>query len=94
MIKRYQAILAIAVIIAMGIAGNMDVQEEERQHAEYCEMVQLWKQSGGQAGWPAYNWEGTCPKEKDAEVERLAEELRELEERAQRDEALLRKVLK
>jgi hypothetical protein len=29
-----------------------------------------------------------------AEVERLAEALRELEERAQRDDALLRKVLK
>lgn len=63
MTKCYQAILAIAgIIIAMGIAGNMDVQEEERQHAEYCEMVKLWQQSGGQAGWPAYNGEGTCPK--------------------------------
>jgi hypothetical protein len=61
MIKRYQAILAIAgIAIAMGIAGNMDVQEEERQHAEYCEMVQLWKQSGGQAGWPAYDGEEVC----------------------------------
>jgi hypothetical protein len=38
----------------------MDVQEEERQHAEYCEMVQLWKQSGGQAGWPAYDGEEVC----------------------------------
>lgn len=61
MTKRYQAILAIAgIIIAMGIAGNMDVQEEERQHAEYCEMVHLWKQSGGQAGWPAYDGEEVC----------------------------------
>jgi hypothetical protein len=61
MTKRYQAILAIAgIIIAMGIAGNMDVQEEERQHAEYCEMVKLWQQSGGQAGWPAYDGEEVC----------------------------------
>lgn len=60
-IKRYQVILAIiGIVIAMGIAGHMDLQEEERQHAEYCEMVKLWKQTNGQAGWPAYNGEGTC----------------------------------
>lgn len=60
-IKRYQVILAfIGIIIAMGIVGHMDFQEEERQHAEYCEMVKLWKQTNGQAGWPAYNGEGAC----------------------------------
>ncbi len=60
-IKRYQVILAfIGIIIAMGIVGHMDFQEEERQHAEYCEMVKLWKQTNGQAGWPAYNGEGVC----------------------------------
>ena len=65
-IKRYKTILAvIGIIIAMGIAGNTDVQEEERQHAEYCEMVKLWKQTNGKHGWPAYNGEFTCTKEKD-----------------------------
>lgn len=60
-IKRYKAILAIiGIIIAIGIAGNMDVHEEERQHAEYCEMVKLWKQTNGRQGWPAYNGEGAC----------------------------------
>ncbi len=60
-LKRYQVIiLAICVLVLMGIAGNMDVQEEERQHAEYCEMVQLWKQTNGKHGWPAYNGEGSC----------------------------------
>jgi hypothetical protein len=60
-LKRYQVIiLAIVVLVLMGIAGNMDVQEEERQHAEYCEMIQLWKQTGGQAGWPAYDGEDVC----------------------------------
>ena len=55
-----QIILVIFVLVLMGIAGNMDVQEEERQHAEYCEMVKLWKKTNGQAGWPAYNGEGVC----------------------------------
>lgn len=59
--KRYQVILlAIFVLGLMGIAGHMDFQEEERQHAEYCEMVKLWKQTNGEQGWPAYNGEGTC----------------------------------
>jgi hypothetical protein len=61
MTKRYQAILAIAgIIIAMGIAGGMELEDEQRQAAQYCEMVQLWKQSGGQAGWPAYDGEEVC----------------------------------
>lgn len=62
--KRYQSILTIAgIIIAMGIAGQLDYEEEQQQVKQYCEMVQLWKQSGGQYGWPAYDGEGACPKE-------------------------------
>ncbi len=60
-IKRYQVILAIiGIIIAMSIVGQSDLEEAERQQAEYCEMVKLWKQTKGQAGWPAYNGEGMC----------------------------------
>ena len=61
MTKRYQAILAvIGLIIAMGIAGGMELEEEQRQTKQYCEMVRLWKQTGGQAGWPAYDGEDVC----------------------------------
>lgn len=60
-IKRYQVILAsLGVLIAMGIVGQSDFEEAERQEAEYCEMVKLWKQTKGQAGWPAYNGEKMC----------------------------------
>ena len=60
-LKRYQVILAfIGIIIAMGIVGQADFEEAERQQAEYCEMVKLWKQTKGQAGWPAYNGEKMC----------------------------------
>lgn len=60
-IKRYQVILGlIGLIIAMGIVGKSDLEEAERQQAEYCEMVKLWKQTKGQAGWPAYNGEKMC----------------------------------
>lgn len=60
-IKRYQVILAgLGLLIAMGIVGQSDFEEAERQQVEYCEMVKLWKQTKGQAGWPAYNGEGMC----------------------------------
>lgn len=60
-LKRYQVILAIiGIIIAFGLVGQSDFEEEQRQAEQYCEMVKLWKQSKGQAGWPAYNGEGVC----------------------------------
>jgi hypothetical protein len=55
-IKRYKAILAIiGIIIAIGIAGNMDVEDEQLQLDHYCEMVKLWKESDGRQGWPDYD---------------------------------------
>ena len=34
--------------------------ELNRLRAKIAEMVKLWKQTNGQAGWPAYNGEGPC----------------------------------
>ena len=60
-LKRYQVILlAIFVLVLMGIVGQSDFEEAERQQDEYCEMVKRWKQTNGEQGWPAYNGEGTC----------------------------------
>jgi hypothetical protein len=60
-LKRYQVILAaIGLIIAMGIVGQSDYEDEQAQAEQYCEMVKLWKQTNGQQGWPAYNGEGVC----------------------------------
>jgi hypothetical protein len=60
-LKRYHVILAIiALIAAMGIVGQSDFEDEQAQAEQYCEMVKLWKQTKGQAGWPAYNGEGVC----------------------------------
>lgn len=57
----YETILTAAgIIAAMSFAGQFDYEEEQRQIAQYCEMVNLWKQSGGQAGWPAYDGEEMC----------------------------------
>ena len=60
-LKRYQVILAfIGIIVAMGIVGQSDMEEEQRQADQYCDMVKLWKETRGQDGWPAYNGEGVC----------------------------------
>lgn len=60
-IPRWQAILiALGLILAFGLMGRMDKEEEERQQDQYCEMVKLYKETNGQAGWPAYNGEGAC----------------------------------
>lgn len=60
-IKRYQVILAaIGIIVAIGIVGQSDMEEEQRQQDEYCAMVKLWKQTKGKQGWPAYNGERMC----------------------------------
>jgi hypothetical protein len=62
-IKRYEIILIIiALAIAFGIVGQSDFEEAERQDVEYCEMVQIWKQTKGQAGHPDYNDEQVCKK--------------------------------
>ena len=58
--RRLAPATAIGLFIAMGIVGQSDFEEAERQEAEYCEMVKLWKQTKGQAGWPAYNGEKMC----------------------------------
>ena len=60
-IPRWQAILiALVLILAFGLMGSMDKEEEERQQTQYCEMVKLYKETNGQAGWPAYNGDGAC----------------------------------
>jgi hypothetical protein len=60
-LKRYQVILAaIGLVIALGLVGQSDFEDEQAQAEQYCEMVKLWKQTKGQQGWPAYNGEGVC----------------------------------
>lgn len=60
-IKSYQIILAaIGLVIAAGIVGKSDFEEEQRQQDNYCFMVKQWKQTNGKQGWPAYNGEQSC----------------------------------
>jgi hypothetical protein len=45
---------AAALVAALGLAGNADVQEAEAHGSLYCEMVALYESSNGELGWPAY----------------------------------------
>lgn len=51
------AIAAAGVFLAYGIIGSADRAEAERQQDQYCEMIELWEQTNGDAGWPPYKGE-------------------------------------
>ena len=43
--------------VILGIVGKTDLSEVEQQHREYCEMVELYKQSDGENGWLPFRGE-------------------------------------
>lgn len=51
--------------LALGLIGWSLLQDEKDaalQAAEYCEMVELWQRTNGQAGWPDYKADAMpCP---------------------------------
>lgn len=52
---------AIWMMLALGLVGNMDLEEAVQQNKTYCEMVKLYADSDGENGWPAYNPDIECP---------------------------------
>jgi hypothetical protein len=60
MLKRYLlgAGIAGALILAYGLVGTADIEQQRDEREQYCEMVELWAKTGGDAGWPPYN--GKC----------------------------------
>lgn len=57
---RMNWLAAAVILLAFGIVGHFDAEDEKLQAEQYCEMVKLWKETNGQAGWPAFNGEGVC----------------------------------
>lgn len=59
--KTIQTVGTVLLLLALfGLAGQGDFEEEQRQVQEYCSMVELFKQTNGEAGWPAYKGEEVC----------------------------------
>ena len=55
--------IGMAVFIAVYlIAGNHDLHDLQSQDAGYCELVDIWHQTGGDFGVPPYR--GECDDQK------------------------------
>lgn len=49
-----QRLLLCIVAVGMVIVSTIDYQDEVKQQSHYCEMVELYKSSNGENGWPDY----------------------------------------
>jgi len=52
------AILAVCLVALYVTAPEQS--EAERQAEEYCEMVEIWDNTNGDAGWPPYKGREGC----------------------------------
>lgn len=50
----------VLAIVAAVVTGQGSYNEAINQAATYCEMVELWVESGGEYGWPAYRGTEVC----------------------------------
>lgn len=53
--------LILILFTLLGHQNNQIMDEEQLQQTHYCEMVELFKSSNGENGWPDYK--GTYEKE-------------------------------
>jgi len=45
-------------LVAWGMLGKYDNLEAKKQRDTYCDMIELWDETDGDAGWPPYD--GDC----------------------------------
>ena len=48
------------MFVTYGIVGANDFEDAKDYADNYCDMVKLYKESGGLKGWPAFNSEAVC----------------------------------
>ena len=58
--KLVYILIGAALIVAYGLIGSMDRVDAEREQSHYCEMIQLWDDTNGDAGWPPYKGDEQC----------------------------------
>lgn len=44
-----------AVILLLCAVGSLDAQDADNRQALYCSMVETYKKTNGEHGWPDYN---------------------------------------
>lgn len=52
--QRFFVAVAAVCLVVLAMCGSGD-EELARQHDDYCQMVQIFEETGGQRGWPDYN---------------------------------------
>lgn len=58
--SHFLAAALLAVVVALGLVGNSDINAAESAMSEYCEMTALHKETNGQYGWPEYKENVQC----------------------------------
>ena len=53
-------LFGVFLLAAVGIVNTLDKRSEQNQSDLYCEMVEEFKTSNGERGWPAYKGERQC----------------------------------
>jgi len=53
-------LIAVFLLGAVGIVNTLDKRSEANERDLYCDMVQQFKDTNGQYGWPAYKGEMQC----------------------------------
>jgi len=53
-------LFGVFLLAAVGIVNTLDKRSEQNQASLYCDMVQQFKDTNGQHGWPAYKGEKQC----------------------------------
>ena len=51
------ALIAIMLFSAVLVVNSLDKRSEAKERDLYCDMVQQFKDTNGQYGWPAYKGE-------------------------------------
>jgi len=51
------AIAITLALVAWGMLGKSDNLEAQKQRDTYCDMIELWDETNGGAGWPPYKGE-------------------------------------
>jgi hypothetical protein len=50
-----KVIFIICGLLVLALAGSIDYDEELARDEHYCFMVEMFKQSNGESGWPDFN---------------------------------------
>ena len=53
-------LFGVFLLAAVGIVNTLDKRSEANELDLYCDMVQQFKDTNGQHGWPAYKGEMQC----------------------------------